>query len=274
VRAVVTGARGFVGREVVGLLRAGGHRVTAVDAELDLRDVDGVRRLIREARPELVLHLGGVSGPMVSADDPALVTAVNAVGTIALLDAAAGLPAPPRVVLASSIAAIETADGAPRTVYAATKRFIEDAADGFRARGLAVSAARLGSVYGPGRTTRHIVTDLARSIAARGVAEYDPAEIEPLVHIRDAARMLVALGERAQPLAPVYAVVQALVPHAELAGIVGWALGRTHERRTIRATRLRWTESLDSAPLLRDTGLTFEVGIADGVAETARAVTA
>jgi len=273
---VVTGATGFVGREVVRLLEgAGGHRVTAVDAELDLRDVDAVRALIHGAKPELVLHLGGVSGPMVSADDPVLVTHVNAIGTIALLEAAACLPDPPRVVLAGSVAAIERSDRTPRSVYAATKRFVEDAADAFRHRGLTVIVARIGSVYGPGRATAHVITELARSITERGVAEYDPGAVEPLVHVRDAARLLVALGtRRSSPPATLYPLVQELVPHAQLATMVGDALGRAFERREIASPRLRWMDALDSAQLVRDTGVGFCVPIAAGVAETAAAVRA
>lgn len=77
-RILVTGGTGFIGRKVTARLVAEGHRpvVTqlgplpdsfslAADVELidlDLRDFESVGRLIDDLRPELVLHLAGVTG--------------------------------------------------------------------------------------------------------------------------------------------------------------------------------------------------------------------
>ncbi|WP_101844455.1 NAD-dependent epimerase/dehydratase family protein [Zhihengliuella sp. ISTPL4] len=276
-RVVVTGARGFVGRALIRQLEsAGGHEIRPVDSELDLRDEAAVRRLLEDARPDVVIHLGGVSGPMVAADDPVRVTAVNAVGTITVLDAAAALDRPPLVIVASSIAAVEQALTEPRTVYAATKRFVEDAAGAFRARGVRVIAARLGSVYGPGRSTDHVVDRLARSILRDGEAVYDPEVLEPLVHVDDVARLILGLVTAAarHRLSETYTFVQALVPHEEIARTVAAALGKTVMTRHTLGTRLRWTEPLDSRALLRDTGMAFAVPLSEGLARTASSVTA
>jgi GDP-L-fucose synthase len=63
-RVVVTGGAGFVGSFVVERLRARGCRDIVVprSREHDLVDGDAVRRLYREARPDVVIHLAAVVG--------------------------------------------------------------------------------------------------------------------------------------------------------------------------------------------------------------------
>jgi len=63
-RVVVTGGAGFVGSCVVEQLRARGCREIVVprSRECDLVDGDAVRRLYRDARPDLVIHLAAVVG--------------------------------------------------------------------------------------------------------------------------------------------------------------------------------------------------------------------
>jgi GDP-L-fucose synthase len=63
-RVVVTGGAGFVGTFVVERLRARGCRTIVVprSRECNLVDGDAVRRLYREARPDLVIHLAAVVG--------------------------------------------------------------------------------------------------------------------------------------------------------------------------------------------------------------------
>jgi nucleoside-diphosphate-sugar epimerase len=252
----------------------GGHHVFGFDAEIDLRDSVLVRRALERAEPDVIFHLGGISGPMVHADDPSRVTAVNTLGTVNVMEAARGLPNRPTVILASSVAAIELSSTAPRSIYASTKRFIEEAGDYFTAQDLPVIVVRVGSLYGPGRTTDHIITQLTHSIATTATAHYDSGAVEPLVHISDAARFLVGIGASGRRSPNPYHLVQELVSHAELARIIGNSLGVNFAAHPTSGQRLTWSERLDSLPLQRDAGLTFEVGIEAGVAEWARRLTA
>ena len=61
---VVTGGAGFLGSEVVRRLDASGCRKIVVprSREFDLTREDPIRRLLEQAKPDLVLHLAAVVG--------------------------------------------------------------------------------------------------------------------------------------------------------------------------------------------------------------------
>ena len=63
-RVVVTGGAGVLGRAVVARLRESGVTDVVVprSADYDLRERDAVRRLLADARPEVVIHLAAVVG--------------------------------------------------------------------------------------------------------------------------------------------------------------------------------------------------------------------
>lgn len=108
-RILVTGACGFLGSNLAEDALTRGDAVTAVDdlsrvgAEdnlnwlrskglerfhpLDVRSADGVERLVREARPEAVLHLSGQVAMTTSIKDPRRDFEINVVGGLNVLEA-------------------------------------------------------------------------------------------------------------------------------------------------------------------------------------------
>ena len=142
---VVTGAGGFVGRELVSRLLAAGEQVVAVDTQADGIPV-GARAVIgdiasahlreeafREGCTALV-HLATVPGGAAEAD-PAASRRVNIDAMYDLLEAARAAGTRPRVVFASSIAVFgdplppagvdDATPLAPRMVYAGHKAMME-----------------------------------------------------------------------------------------------------------------------------------------------------
>ena len=107
---LVTGSSGFVGCAImarlagraIGLDPVAGPSTQITD---DLSDRARLRDLIRREAITHIIHAGGVSGPMVLADDPAGVIAINVTGSMNLLyEAMAGGVA--TFVYCSSVAAI------------------------------------------------------------------------------------------------------------------------------------------------------------------------
>ena len=75
-KIIITGAGGFVGKELSRFFSAD-HQVTALNHQaLDITDGEAVKRFIRETRPDLVINCA-VLGVDVCEANPALAKAVN-----------------------------------------------------------------------------------------------------------------------------------------------------------------------------------------------------
>lgn len=180
---LVTGAGGFIGRHLVVALRSAGVDVVGdTDANDDLVDVTNpqqVNAMMGRHKPGAVVHLGGISGPMLAADRPRSVVDVNIGGTANLLEAAR-LTGTRQFVFASSNAVYGNNPGAldeqttmlnPSSVYGVTKVSGEQLTTVYgRDYHMSTIALRICSVYGPGRSTHCIVRSFIEDALAGSVS--------------------------------------------------------------------------------------------------------
>jgi UDP-glucose 4-epimerase len=192
-RCLVTGGCGFLGSALVRHLLAESCEVVVVDdlsrgslenlgADLDRVSViqqdvtTDLSRIFTSCQPEAVFHLAALHFIPECDADPARCLRVNVDGTRSVLEAAAGLPRRPSLVLASSAAVYAPSDGPhqeqessvrPVDVYGYSKLWAEELATGFASRiGSAVGIARLFNVFGPGETNAHFIPSLISQMKA------------------------------------------------------------------------------------------------------------
>jgi len=197
---LVTGGAGYIGGTVATLLLQAGHRVTVLDnlchaqrnevpigvefVEADIADRPTVEALLRELKPDGVLHFAALIEAGDSMRVPELYFRNNTAGTLALLEAM--LATGTQNLVFSSTAAVygepvttpieETAALAPTNAYGESKLLVEHILRWFhRIHGLRYAALRYFNVAG--------------SIPGRGEAHEPETHIIPLV-------LDVALGRR------------------------------------------------------------------------------
>ncbi|HEY6531476.1 MAG TPA: GDP-mannose 4,6-dehydratase [Acidimicrobiales bacterium] len=216
-KALVTGAAGFVGRHLCAHLAAAGDTVIGIDRSdgPDLLDADALARTLAEVAPEVVYHLGGWSDVGASWDHPIDAFEANAVGTLNLLQACSAHGSP-RVLAVSSadvygrvhpeeLPITEGAPFRPVTPYAASKIAADQLAlQAWLGYGLEVLRIRAFNHLGPGQTTRFVAPALAERIARNEVDGTDDVPVGNLTPRRDitdvrdvvrAYRLLMLHGE-------------------------------------------------------------------------------
>lgn len=191
--AAVTGATGFLGRQLVASLAREGWTVRALvrrDAVLaaplgvepeivigGLSDADALERLCRGA--EVLVHAAGLIKARARTD----FAMVNADGARRAAQAARGSGVA-RMVLVSSLAAREP----QLSDYAASKRAGETAAT--EVFGERLSIVRPPAIYGPGDVETLAVFEAARRLPFAPM--FDPRARIAMIHVEDAARQIAA----------------------------------------------------------------------------------
>ena len=226
-RALITGAGGFVGRwlatellaagqQVFGLILPGGHPPAEGVAPLaaDLRDREALFAAVAEAAPDAVYHLAGVSAG--SAQDRAALAEVNVGGTGHVLDAAGRLGRPVRVLLASTGLVYGECDPArpaaetdlvhPVGAYAESKWQMEQRAREQCRPPVALLIARAFNHTGPGQSPGFAVPAFARQIAAAEAGEGERVlrvgDLSPrrdFLDVRDVARAYHGIKTHGEP---------------------------------------------------------------------------
>ena len=204
-RILITGITGFVGGHLVEhLAAAGGHALVGVSrrgqwpaplahlaphAELvaaDLCDRAAAERVLRDARPEWVIHLAGYANTGGSFKEPDRAWADNLTATRSLYDALAATGARARVLFVSSglvygepdppdDACDERTTLKPASPYAASKAAADLVSYQYtRSAGLDIVRARLFNQIGPRQSADFAVPNFARQIAAAEAGTQEP----------------------------------------------------------------------------------------------------
>lgn len=232
-RVLVTGHTGFkgawlalwlqgLGAEVSGLalepeadaLFLSAHVGANMDSRItDIRDVQLMRRVVRELRPEIVFHLAARALVRESYADPVDTFAVNTQGTVHLLDAV-------RDADSVRVAVVVTTDKVYRNreqqrhfreddelgghdPYSASKAAAELAVASYRdaflrAQGVAVASARAGNVIGGGDwAIDRLIPDAVRAWSSGTQLQVrHPRSIRPWQHVLEPLWGYLRLAER------------------------------------------------------------------------------
>ena len=173
-RALITGADGFVGRYLVDLLTSAGEDVT--ESATDITDRDKLIATFADAAPDVVYHLAAQSDVGGSWDSPIETYRVNVEGTVNVLDSArfAGATRVLAVTSAdiygqvheSDLPLTETQPLQPVNPYAASKAAAEMVCiQAGLGHGLEVIRVRSFNHLGPGQSDRFVASAIASRIA-------------------------------------------------------------------------------------------------------------
>lgn len=229
-RALVTGAAGFVGGYLAAALAGEGAESLGIDAapagghparppgfpveRCDLLDARAVEQVLSRHRPEAIFHLAAQSSAARSFEDPRGTFEANVTATVVLLEAVRRIVPGARVLLTGSCEEYgrrspeemplgEESPVEPVSPYAASKAAQNLLALQYhRACGLDVVLTRSFSHTGPGQTDVFVLPSFARQCAAiaaggGGVIRTGALDVtRDFLDVRDVANAYAAIARR------------------------------------------------------------------------------
>ena len=229
-RALVTGADGFVGKYLIGALQERGYEVVAAGGphaadgmlRIDVANIDTLRHALGVAKPDTVFHLAGQPFVPRAIEKPLEAFEVNAMGTVRMLEAvrtckeSAG--AFPRFVLAGSASVYgrvaesknplhEEYPIAPVDPYGASKAAAECfAIASWYSYRIPVIMARSFNHIGPGQSHDFVVPAFAKQLARiKAGLEKPVIQVGNLtterdfLDVRDVVEAYIAMAEDGEP---------------------------------------------------------------------------
>lgn len=194
------------------------HELLTADHRADIRDRDAVARVLRESRPDVVLHLAAQTVVLEGYREPVETFDVNVVGTAVLLDALRTVDHACAVVIVTSDKCYANDESGRRFAegdplggddpYSASKAGTELVTASYRRsffppetlnqHGIAVASARAGNVIGGGDWTPHgIISDIMRAASiGEPVLLRRPNAIRPWQHVLEPLSGYLTLAAR------------------------------------------------------------------------------
>ena len=210
-RILVTGARGFVGRSLVGRLIAAGYEChTLVRTPSETPDAVAVEHvcpasggsvsilseIIRDSRPDAVIHLASLFLFAHKPEDVDALVESNVLFGTRLLEALSECGVHRLINTGTFWQHYENAAYDPVCLYAATKQAFQDIIDYYvRARALQCITLQLFDTYGPGDLRPKLFAHLEKSAREESELQMSPGfQLLDLVHVDDVVEAyLVAL---------------------------------------------------------------------------------
>jgi UDP-glucose 4-epimerase len=312
-RAIVTGGAGFIGSHVVDALLGDGYEVTVVDdlssgdaarvasgaelRELDIVELDLLRTLFDEVKPQKVFHLAAQSSVVVSVENPGRDCEVNVRGALNVLECAGSCDAP--VVFTSTGGALygdaapmptpEDRIPAPLSPYGASKWAAEAYVNTWSlSAGIPHTVCRLGNVYGPRQSphgeagvvaifSHHLYTGRAPKLYGHGKPTRDYVYVGDVVSALLAASGTsgtynVATGVETDVMT-IWNELRAAAEQSPAPGAVGDPASLQPELADLRPGELQHSR-LDISRAQRELGWTPDVAISEGLRRTYDALVA
>ena len=188
-----------------------GDKVESVVA--DIRDAERLLQVMRDAQPEVVLHLAAQSLVRASYDAPVETFSVNVMGTTHVLEATRHVPSVRSVVIVTTDKCYENREWVwgyregdslgGLDPYSASKACAELVTSAYRrsffaTRPIGIASVRAGNVIGGGDwATDRIVPDIIRAaLVGESVLVRNPASTRPWQHVLDVLHGYLVLAER------------------------------------------------------------------------------
>jgi GDP-L-fucose synthase len=286
-RALVTGAGGFLGSHLVERLQADGHDVFgARRVDYDLTRAEDAARLFEDARPELVFHLAAeVGGIGANRANPGRYWYANTIMGAHVLEQARRSEVD-KVVLAGTVCAYpkfapipfredDLWQGFPEETnapYGVAKKSVLVGAQGYREQyGLKSIFLLPANLYGPRdnfhETNAHVIADLIRKMAGGDdevVLWGDGSPTREFLYVEDCVEGFVLAAERYDGSEPVNLGAGKEISIRELAELIADVVGfngkivwdtsmpNGQPRRSVDATRARELFGFEARTPLRE----------------------
>ena len=223
-KALITGAKGFIGTHLSAEFEANGYEVVRCDltagediVSMDILNPEMIQSTIEEHKPDILVNMAGQANVGLSWKKPQLTVQLNTIGLINILEAVRTVDSKTRIIAIGSsdeygnlkeLGKNVTEDYPihPLTPYAISKQAQESFAhlyvNNYR---MSICMVRQFNLGGAGQAKGFMISDFASGIAEIEAGKRDYLSVGNLesardfTHVKDACRAIRLLAEKGRP---------------------------------------------------------------------------